>query len=77
MGYAVAEAARDRGAQVTLISGPVELQRPAGVEFVQIGTAEELSHAVDEHLGKAQVLVMAAAVADQRPARRAEQATRA
>jgi phosphopantothenoylcysteine decarboxylase/phosphopantothenate--cysteine ligase len=73
MGYAVAEAARDRGAQVTLISGPVELPQPAGVQFVQIGTAEELSQAVDRHLDAAQVLVMAAAVADQRPSQRAGQ----
>jgi phosphopantothenoylcysteine decarboxylase/phosphopantothenate--cysteine ligase len=73
MGYAVAEAARDRGAKVTLISGPVELPPPAGVQFVQIGTADELAKAVDEHLPAARVLVMAAAVADQRPASRAEQ----
>jgi phosphopantothenoylcysteine decarboxylase/phosphopantothenate--cysteine ligase len=73
MGYAVAEAARDRGAKVTLISGPVELPRPAGVQFVQIVTADDLAKAVDEHLAAARVLVMAAAVADQRPAHRAEQ----
>ena len=73
MGYAVAEAARDRGAKVTLISGPVELPRPAGVQFVQIVTADDLAKAVDEHLPAARVLVMAAAVADQRPAHRSEQ----
>jgi phosphopantothenoylcysteine decarboxylase / phosphopantothenate---cysteine ligase len=73
MGYALAEAARDRGASVTLISGPVELPRPSGMHFVRIGTAEELSKAVDEHLDAAQVLVMAAAVADQRPSQRSEQ----
>jgi phosphopantothenoylcysteine decarboxylase/phosphopantothenate--cysteine ligase len=73
MGYAVAEAARDRGAKVTLISGPVELPRPAGVQFVQIVTADDLAKAVDEHLPATRVLVMAAAVADQRPAHRSEQ----
>jgi phosphopantothenoylcysteine decarboxylase/phosphopantothenate--cysteine ligase len=73
MGYAVAEAAHNRGAKVTLISGPVELARPAGVQFVQIVTADDLARAVDEHLPAAQVLVMAAAVADQRPAQRSEQ----
>jgi phosphopantothenoylcysteine decarboxylase/phosphopantothenate--cysteine ligase len=76
MGYALAAAARERGAEVTLISGPVELPRPAGVGFVGITTAEELAAAVDEHLDGAQVLAMAAAVADQRPAHRAAQKTK-
>jgi phosphopantothenoylcysteine decarboxylase/phosphopantothenate--cysteine ligase len=73
MGYAVAAAARDRGAQVTLVSGPVELPKPAGVRFVAVTTAEEMAAAVEEHLASARVLVMAAAVADQKPARRAAQ----
>jgi len=71
MGYAIAEAARDRGARVTLISGPVELPRPADVEVVEVVSAEELARAVDEHVDGARVVVMAAAVADQRPATRA------
>jgi len=71
MGYAIAEAARDRGARVTLISGPVELSRPADVEVVEVVSAEELARAVDEHVDGARVVVMAAAVADQRPATRA------
>ena len=71
MGYAIAEAARDRGARVTLISGPVELSRPADVEMVEVVSAEELARAVDEHVDGARVVVMAAAVADQRPATRA------
>jgi len=71
MGYALAEAARDRGARVTLISGPVELSRPADVQVVEVLSAEELARAVDEHVDGARVVVMAAAVADQRPATRA------
>lgn len=73
MGYAVAEAARDRGAQVTLISGPVSLVPLRDVQFVQVVSAEDLKRAVDQHLDGARVLVMAAAVADQRPAQAAPQ----
>ena len=73
MGFAVAEAARDRGARVTLIAGPTELLPPAGVELVRIVSAEELARAVDAHVGSARVLVMTAAVADQRPKVRAAQ----
>src|SRR3989442_1015637 len=71
MGYAIAEAARDRGARVTLISGPAELPRPADVEVVDVVSAEDLARAVDERLDGVRVVVMAAAVADQRPATRA------
>ena len=71
MGYAIAEAARDRGARVTLISGPVALPRPADVEVVDVVSAEDLARAVDERLDGVRVVVMAAAVADQRPASRA------
>ncbi len=71
MGYAMAEAARDRGARVTLISGPVALSPPADVHFVPIESAEELARAVDAQVGSARVVIMAAAVADQRPAERA------
>jgi phosphopantothenoylcysteine decarboxylase/phosphopantothenate--cysteine ligase len=73
MGFALAEAARDRGAQVTLISGPSELPSLPGVELLQIISAEELAKAVDEHLDGVRVVVMAAAVADHRPAERAPQ----
>jgi phosphopantothenoylcysteine decarboxylase/phosphopantothenate--cysteine ligase len=71
MGYALAEAARDRGARVTLISGPVELPRPVDVESVDVVSAEDLARAVNERLDGVRVVVMAAAVADQRPATRA------
>jgi phosphopantothenoylcysteine decarboxylase/phosphopantothenate--cysteine ligase len=73
MGWAVAEAARDRGARVTLIAGPVELPRPANVQLVAVVSADDLARAVDQHLGGVRVLVMAAAVADHRPAARAPQ----
>jgi len=73
MGYAMAEAARDRGARVTLVSGPVALSSIPGIQTIQIGSAEELARAVDAQLDSVRVLVMAAAVADQRPAERAPQ----
>lgn len=71
MGYAIAEAARDRGARVTLITGPTSLTPP--VKPVQIESAADLAKAVDEHVGGVRVVVMAAAVADQRPAQKAAQ----
>ncbi|WP_245527942.1 bifunctional phosphopantothenoylcysteine decarboxylase/phosphopantothenate--cysteine ligase CoaBC [Ammonifex degensii] len=67
MGYAVARAARDRGAKVTLISGPTGLLPPSGVEFVRVTTALEMKEAVERHFEQADVLVMAAAVSDYRP----------
>jgi phosphopantothenoylcysteine decarboxylase/phosphopantothenate--cysteine ligase len=73
MGFALAEAARDRGAEVTLIAGPTEVPPPTGVRVRRIGTAQELQQAVDESLNGARVVVMAAAVADQRPAAKAAQ----
>jgi len=73
MGYALAEAARDRGARVTLISGPVELPKPPQVDMVEVVSAEDLARAVGERLDGVRVVVMAAAVADQRPSKRASQ----
>ena len=67
MGYAVAIAAARRGARVILISGPTQLDPPAGVEFVSVRTAEQMHRAVLEHLSSATVVIMAAAVADYRP----------
>ena len=72
MGYALAEAARDRGANVTLISGPTKLAAPEGVEFVQIESSAQLCAAVLERGGKADVVVQAAAPADFRPKNVAE-----
>lgn len=67
MGYAVAEAAAHRGAQVVLISGPTNLDTPAGTDRVNVRTALEMQQAVKQHFGKATVGIFAAAVADYRP----------
>ena len=67
MGYALAEAARDRGADVVLVTAPTNLPNPALVKVVQIQTAEEMGVAIQRHLDKADALVMAAAVADYKP----------
>ena len=72
MGYALAEAARDRGAQVTLVTAPTPLPRPVGVEVVKVGTAQEMHQAVDNVTLQADVLIMAAAVADYRPIKTAK-----
>jgi phosphopantothenoylcysteine decarboxylase/phosphopantothenate--cysteine ligase len=68
MGYALAEAARDRGATVVLVSGPTSLPVPAGIEHVPVRTAEQMLEAVSARLDAATVLAMAAAVSDYRPA---------
>ena len=73
MGYATAEAARDRGARVTLISGPVNLPPPENVETVKVRSAREMFEAVMSRLDDVTVFIGSAAVADFRPARRAEQ----
>ena len=67
MGYAIAEAARNRGAQVTLISAPTSLPTPPGIKVIDVNTAEEMLKAVQETVKKADALIMAAAVADFRP----------
>jgi len=68
MGYALAQAALDRGAAVTLISGPTHLAPPYGAEVVRVETAEEMRAAVERAVDGADALLMAAAVADFRPA---------
>jgi phosphopantothenoylcysteine decarboxylase/phosphopantothenate--cysteine ligase len=68
MGYALAQAAWRRGAEVTLVSGPSALSAPVGVELVRIETAAEMRDAVAGRIGHADVTVFAAAVADYRPA---------
>jgi phosphopantothenoylcysteine decarboxylase/phosphopantothenate--cysteine ligase len=68
MGYAVAEAARDRGAEVVLVSGPTCLKAPWGVEVVRAESALEMRQAILERYPWAKAVVMAAAVADYRPA---------
>jgi phosphopantothenoylcysteine decarboxylase / phosphopantothenate---cysteine ligase len=78
MGYAVAEAAAKRGAKVILVSGPVTLETPAGVERIDVRTAEEMHKAVVEKFAGASIAILAAAVADYRPAQpRAEKIKKA
>ena len=72
MGYALAEAARDRGAKVTLISAPASLPEPVGVNVIRVCTAEEMRQAVENVTLQADSLIMAAAVADYRPRKRAK-----
>ena len=73
MGYAVAEAARRRGAEVILVSGPVSLTPPEGVRLIQVRSTEEMRQAVLESLPAATIVVKAAAVADFRPVKKADQ----
>jgi phosphopantothenoylcysteine decarboxylase/phosphopantothenate--cysteine ligase len=67
MGYALAAAARDRGAWVTLLSGPVELPEPAGMRIERFETADELHAHLLREFPESDVLIMAAAVADFQP----------
>jgi phosphopantothenoylcysteine decarboxylase/phosphopantothenate--cysteine ligase len=64
MGYALAEAAAQRGAEVILVSGPVQLPEPRGVRVLHVRTALEMHDAVMAHLSEASIIVKAAAVAD-------------
>ena len=73
MGYALAAAAVRRGAQVTLVSGPTALVPPAAATFVPVQTAEEMREAVLQHAAGASIVIKAAAVADYRVQRPAEQ----
>jgi phosphopantothenoylcysteine decarboxylase/phosphopantothenate--cysteine ligase len=72
-GYALAQAALDAGAQVILISTPVSLDAPQGAELIQVSSALEMESAVMNACKQADVLLMAAAVADFRPTRAAGQ----
>lgn len=67
-GFALARAAHERGAEVVLVSGPVTLQAPDGVELVSVQTAAEMFDAVDERFGSCDIAVFSAAVCDMRPA---------
>jgi len=73
MGYAVAEAAQARGAQVVLVTGPTALPTPRSVEIIAVATAEEMTKALSAHLAWSTVVIMAAAVADFRPKHPASQ----
>ncbi|MCC8100569.1 MAG: bifunctional phosphopantothenoylcysteine decarboxylase/phosphopantothenate--cysteine ligase CoaBC [Clostridiales bacterium] len=72
MGYAIAKAASARGAEVTLVSGPVSLPRPPYVEVVPVRSAAEMFDAVTSRSGEMDIIIKAAAVADYRPASVAE-----
>ena len=72
MGYALAAAARDLGHEVVLVSGPVALTPPENVEVVKIESAAEMATAVKSAAPKCGMVIMAAAVADYRPAHAAE-----
>jgi phosphopantothenoylcysteine decarboxylase/phosphopantothenate--cysteine ligase len=73
MGFALAEAARDRGADVTVVAGPVSVEPPHGVRVLPVTTALQMERALRDAAPKADVLIMAAAVADYRPARASTQ----
>ncbi len=68
MGYAIAEAAEKRGAEVTLVSGPVAVLPPLGVEMIRVESARQMADAVLETMDDADVIIKVAAVADYRPA---------
>ena len=73
MGYAVAEAARDLGADVTLISGPVNLAAPANVQRISVETAQQMLEACQTAVSSADIFIATAAVADYTPALVADQ----
>lgn len=73
MGYAIAKAAAARGAEVTLVSGPVELPKPPYMEVVDITSAEEMYQAVTSRSDQMDIIIKAAAVADYRPAQVSDQ----
>jgi phosphopantothenoylcysteine decarboxylase/phosphopantothenate--cysteine ligase len=73
MGFAIAAAAREAGAHVTLVSGPVQLPTPAGVTRLNVESAREMYAAVHRHIADADVFIAAAAVADYQPAKVAKQ----
>jgi phosphopantothenoylcysteine decarboxylase/phosphopantothenate--cysteine ligase len=68
MGYALAEAAHRRGARVILVSGPTERKIPEGVDWIPVRSTEEMRRAVLARAGEANIAILAAAVADYRPA---------
>ncbi len=73
MGYAVAQAARQRGAEVHLISGPTNLNAPSGIQLIQVRSAAEMKEAVLRLYPEMDIVIKAAAVADYRPAELSKQ----
>ncbi|WP_127584330.1 bifunctional phosphopantothenoylcysteine decarboxylase/phosphopantothenate--cysteine ligase CoaBC [Paenibacillus koleovorans] len=72
MGYAIAEAARDMGAEVTLVSAKTAIDPPTGVEVVRVVSTKDMLHAVQERFSHTDIFIKAAAVADYRPAETAD-----
>ncbi|MET3682083.1 phosphopantothenoylcysteine decarboxylase/phosphopantothenate--cysteine ligase [Alkalibacillus flavidus] len=72
MGYAIAESARDLGASVTLVSGPVTLEKPHGITVKDVTTAEEMYNTVLNDYDEQDIVVKAAAVADYKPVEQVE-----
>ncbi len=66
MGYAVAQAAREQGAEVVLVSGPVQICTPTGIERIDVESAEQMLGAVEHHIRDADIFIAAAAVSDYR-----------
>jgi len=73
MGFAIARAARQAGAEVTVIAGPVSLATPRGVRRIDVRSAQDMFHAVQAQVAQAQIFVATAAVADWRPDTQADQ----
>lgn len=73
MGFAIAAAAQAAGAQVTLVAGPVHLPTPRGVQRIDVQSAQQMLDAVQAHVHNASIFIATAAVADWRPAQRADQ----
>lgn len=67
MGYAIAEEAAYRGAEVVLVSGPAQIKPPYGVELINVKTTEDMYNAVTSRFGEADIVIKAAAVADYKP----------
>ncbi len=67
MGYAIAKAAEKRGAKVTLISGPVSLDEPVGIELAKVESCDDMANEMLSHLKQADIIIKVAAVADYKP----------
>src|SRR5262249_29129074 len=70
MGFALARAARRRGARVVVVSGPTALPEPRGIELIRVETAEEMAASATRAASEATIVIAAAAVADYRPSER-------
>ena len=73
MGFSLAQAAKQRGAEVTVVAGVTTIPVPAGIKVVNVETAQEMANAVDQEIGAASIFIGAAAVADYRPTEQATQ----